>query len=142
MKKILFLMILVLTFSVYGKTRFTRIFFNQHEFTVELAETDSQKAIGLMFRKSIPEDFGMLFLYSDEDYRAMWMKNTLIPLDLVFINSQKEIVDIIQEVPPCKKDPCESYISKEKARFVLELNSGTAKKIELKIGDRIFFILE
>ena len=127
--------------NLFSGTGFITVFLGDEEFVVEIAETDKEKAFGLMYRKEIPDNFGMLFIYSKEDFRGMWMKNTLISLDLIFLNSQKEIVEIINNVPPCIKDPCQSYISGKKAKYVLELKGNRSKELDLKEGDRIFFIL-
>ncbi len=136
------ILILFLFVNIYSsEMRFIKLFIHDFEFNVEVAETEEQKMKGLMFRKSIPKDYGMIFIYEDEDFRAMWMKNTLIPLDLVFLNAEREVVQIIPDVPPCKNDPCETYPSKKKAKFVLELNAGMSKRMKLKSGDIIFFIL-
>jgi uncharacterized membrane protein (UPF0127 family) len=66
------------------------------------------------------------------------MKNTLIPLDIIFLNRERQIVDMFVSVPPCCGDPCPSYTSMFPARYVLEINGGLAKKLKLKIGDKIF----
>ncbi len=136
------ILIFIVGIMLMGNQKFITVIIGEHEFIVEVADTNKKKAVGLMFRKEIPDNFGMLFLYPDEDFRAMWMKNTLIYLDLVFLNSDKEIVDIKVNVPPCKNDPCETYISKVKARYVLELKGNTSKKLNITTGDRVFFILE
>lgn len=130
----------IFTNSLSG-SGFITIFIADEKFMVEIAETNKEKAIGLMYRKEIPDNFGMLFIYSSEDFRGMWMKNTLVNLDLIFLNSQKEIVEIIKNVPPCVEDPCQSYISGKKAKYVLELKGNRSKELDLKEGDRIFFIL-
>ena len=141
-RSILLLIIIFLSATKLISTpQFISIFIGTDEFLVEIADTDKKKALGLMFRKEIPDNFGMLFVYSEEDYRGIWMKNTLINLDLIYLNSAKEIVEIIYNVPPCKKDPCETYISEDKAQYVLELKGNRAKSLNLKKGDRIFFIL-
>ncbi|MCK5004435.1 MAG: DUF192 domain-containing protein [Candidatus Aminicenantes bacterium] len=140
--KILLITMLAIVFSnLFSGSGFTTIFLGDEEFVVEIAETNREKALGLMYRKEIPDNFGMLFIYSNEDFRGMWMKNTLVNLDLIFLNSQKEIVEIIHNVPPCVKDPCKSYISEKKAKYVLELKGNRSKKLNLNEGDRIFFIL-
>ena len=123
-----------------AETRFISLFIGQEEFVVEIAETEEKKMTGLMYRKSIPDNFGMLFFYQNEDFRGMWMKNTLIHLDLIYLSSNREIVDIHINVPPCKKEPCKTYISKKKAKYVLELKGNRSKELKLKIGDSLFFI--
>lgn len=120
---------------------FITMFIGGDEFVVEVAKTDREKALGLMYRKEIPDNFGMLFIYPNEDHIGMWMKNTLVSLDLIFLNSRKEIVEILHNVPPCEKDPCRSYISGKKAKYVLELKGKRSEELDLNTGDRIFFIL-
>ncbi len=143
MKNVIFLVVLltILSSGLFSGAGFTSIFIGDEEFVVEIAESNGEKALGLMYRKDIPDNFGMLFVYSIEDFRGMWMKNTLVSLDLIFLNSKKEIVEIIKNVPPCEKDPCKSYISKKKARYVLELKGNRSEDLNLIEGDRIFFIL-
>jgi len=143
MKSMILTVLIIFTMSInsMSATKFISVFIANKEFIVEIADTEKKKATGLMFRESIPAHFGMLFLYSNEDYRGMWMKNTLINLDLIFLNKNKEIVDIKHNVPPCKNDPCKTYISKSKAQYVLELKGNKSKELDLKEGDRVFFIL-
>ena len=106
---------------------------------VEVAKTSSQKSKGLMYRKELPQNEGMLFPFSYEGPHSFWMKNTLIPLDIVWLNSQKEVVHIEHSVPPCKKAPCPGYSSPYKARYVIELNGGWSIENGLKLGDRLSF---
>lgn len=90
---------------------------------IEIAQTPEEKAKGLMSRDSLCGNCGMLFIFEDDDYRTFWMKNTPIPLDLVFINSEMEAVDVLHTVP-CYTEECPSYTSKDKAKYVLEVNAG------------------
>jgi uncharacterized membrane protein (UPF0127 family) len=106
----------------------------------ELAYTDANRARGLMFRESLPEDAGMLFVFSSLDSHLFWMKNTLIPLDIFWLNERKEVVYIVT-VPPCKGDPCESYGPLQKALYVLELNAGFAKQHKIQIGSQMEFAI-
>lgn len=115
------------------------IFSNGVKIKVEIAKTEEERAIGLMFRHSIPQDYGMLFIFEKEDYQSFWMKNCFFPLDIIFFNSSFMIVDIKEEFEPCGADPCPTYTSKEKAIYVLEVNSGFCKKNGLKIGDKANF---
>jgi len=141
LKVFLFWMVIRSVILPYSPPRFIPVLIGGEEFQVEIADTDKKKTLGLMFRKSIPDHYGMLFVYSREDYRGIWMKNTLIHLDLIFLNSSREIVRIFHNVPPCKQDPCKTYIPEEKAQYVLEIKGKRAKSLNLKTGDRIFFIL-
>jgi len=95
--------------------------------SVELAQTDQERALGLMFRDVLPANQGMLFLFDQEDYLPFWMKNTLISLDLVWLDQKGTVVDVRASAPPCKLDPCPSYKPKKPARYVLELLAGTAQ---------------
>ncbi len=140
-KHILGLILYFVLFNIISGSGFITMFIGSEKFNVEIARTGKEKSVGLMYRKGIPDNYGMLFVYSDEDIRGMWMKNTLINLDLIFLNSKKEVVEIIADVPPCLKDPCKSYISEYKAKYVLELKGQIAKELKLKTGDTIFFIL-
>ncbi|MDR0650473.1 MAG: DUF192 domain-containing protein [Candidatus Peribacteria bacterium] len=80
-----------------------------------------------MFRKYLPEDAGMLFIFPTEQQYSFWMKNTLIPLDMLRLNADFQIVDL-QEAQPCTTDLCPSYVPISEAQYVLELNQGMSKK--------------
>ena len=103
---------------------------------VEIADTNEERAKGLMFRESLPENQGMLFVFEQPDRYGFWMKNTLIPLEMIFIDKNKKIVDIIHAVP-CKQDPCISYIPKAAALYVVEVNEGYCAKYKISIGDSV-----
>jgi len=103
---------------------------------VELAVTPEEKAKGLMHREYLDENKGMLFIFEDEKAPSFWMKNTLIPLDMIFINSDNKIVDILI-AEPCKKDPCKSYMPKADAKYVLEVNAGFSERHNANIGDEV-----
>jgi uncharacterized membrane protein (UPF0127 family) len=79
----------------------------------------------------------MLFAYDDEETRRFWMKNTLIPLDMVFFDSSSKIIDIKENVPPCKQEECPTYPSREPAQYVLEVNAGFVQEKGIKLGDRL-----
>lgn len=104
--------------------------------SVEVPETPAEMARGLMHREYLAEDSGMLFVFDKEKKHSFWMKNTLIPLDMIFINSENTIADILA-AEPCKEDPCKSYIPKAEAKYVLEVNAGYAEKHNIQIGDEI-----
>ncbi len=107
----------------------------RHEFKVELAVTPEQRAQGLMYRRSMAADAGMLFDYSRRPGRAsMWMKNTFIPLDMLFIKADGEIESIAARTVP---HSLESISSRGPVRAVLELNGGTAERLGIKPGDRV-----
>src|SRR5438477_8199552 len=107
-----------------------------HKFTVELAATPGQMEQGLMFRKSMAPDAGMLFDYRAPSMAAMWMKNTLIPLDMLFVDQQGRIINIHERAVPGSLDP---IAAAGPARAVIELNGGTAAHLGIKPGDRVTF---
>ena len=107
----------------------------RHEFTVELALTPQQRSQGLMYRRSMAADAGMLFDFGPHGGRAsMWMKNTYIPLDMLFIRGDGTIESIAARTVP---HSLESIASKGRVRYVLELNGGTASRLAIKPGDRV-----
>jgi uncharacterized membrane protein (UPF0127 family) len=108
----------------------------EHSFNVEVATTNQERAIGLMFRRSLPADAGMLFLYDRAQPAAMWMKNTLIPLDMVFIAADGKVHRIEQNTEPFST---ELISSEGPVVGVLELNGGAAAKIGLKRGDIVVY---
>jgi YVTN family beta-propeller protein len=109
------------------------------EVYVDIANDRLELARGLMFQENLESNNGMLFVYDDEDTRNFTMKNTLITLDMLFIDSNLTIVDIKENVPPCIEinDRCPSYVSKEPAKFVLEVNAGFVKNNRVSLGDRL-----
>ncbi len=106
----------------------------RNDFTVELALTDRQQQQGLMFRRNMAPDAGMLFDYITPTRITMWMKNTYIPLDMIFIGADGKVVDIAERAVP----QSETIIpTKVPARAVLELNGGTAQRLGIKVGDAV-----
>ena len=107
-----------------------------HKFTVELATTPVQMEQGLMFRRSMPPDAGMLFDYAAPSMAMMWMKNTLIPLDMLFVDADGRIVNIHERAVP---GSLETIAAAAPARAVIELNGGTAARLSIRPGDRVLF---
>ena len=105
-----------------------------HRFKVELAETPAQMTQGLMFRTSLPPDAGMLFDYKQPTAATMWMRNTLIPLDMLFVDAQGRIVNIHQRAVPQSLDVIAAAAP---VRAVIELNGGTTSRLGIEAGDRV-----
>jgi uncharacterized membrane protein (UPF0127 family) len=106
----------------------------RHRIEVELALTGAQHAQGLMYRRSLAQDAGMLFLYSGAGTLSMWMKNTPVPLDMIFIAPDGRIVDIVERTVPYS---LETISSRFPASAVLEVNGGTVAQLGIQPGDRI-----
>ena len=104
-----------------------------HNFTIELALTGAQMEQGLMFRHSLAPDAGMLFDFGAATNVTMWMKNTFIPLDMLFLDGNGRILDIHQRAVPQSLD---MISAKAPARYVIELNGGTAERLGIEPGDR------
>jgi uncharacterized membrane protein (UPF0127 family) len=105
-----------------------------HRFTVEVAQTPEQMEQGLMFRRTMPPDAGMLFIYNTPTVATMWMRNTLIPLDMLFVDGQGRIVNIHQRAVPQTLDVIAAGAP---VRAVIELNGGTAARLGIAPGDRV-----
>lgn len=104
---------------------------------VEVADEPSELRKGLMYRESLDEDRGMLFIFENVNYHTFWMKNTRIPLDMLWIGEDWKIVDIKENVPPCDTPTCPNYLPASLARYVLEVNAGWVKKNGISIGDYV-----
>ena len=108
----------------------------QFPFDIELALTQPQMAQGLMYRRTLAVDAGMLFDYGDPQPIAMWMKNTLIPLDMIFIAKDGKVVDLHERAVPLSLDTIESKVP---AKAVMEVNAGTIARLGIRIGDTVHY---
>ena len=117
----------------------SRVCFDKHCLTVEAASDDATRMRGLQGRTSLAPDTGMLFVFSEEDVRNFWMKDTLIPLDMIWLDGSKRVVDVKTNVPPCIKDPCPVYVPSQKALYVLEANANYAQTHGVRLGDQAIF---
>jgi hypothetical protein len=106
-------------------------------FEVELAADDASRARGLMFRDQLPANHGMLFVFERPAIQTFWMKNTHLPLDILYFDPEYKLINVQQRVPPCRSagDDCPLYPSTAPAQYVLELNAGTADALGVKPGD-------
>ncbi len=101
---------------------------------IEIADTPEKRTMGMMYRNSLEENQGMLFVFPQEDYQSFWMKNTPVPLDMIFVGAKNEIVTIHENTTPYSP---QSYSSTKPAQFVVEVNAGFVEKHGIAIGDRI-----
>jgi uncharacterized membrane protein (UPF0127 family) len=106
----------------------------KRDFTVEVALTPPQQAQGLMFRREMAADAGMLFVFPESREQTFWMKNTYLPLDMIFIKPDGTILSIAERAVPLTETPVPSHGS---AKAVLELNGGTAARLGIKPGDKV-----
>jgi len=118
-----------------------RVCFIEHCFEVELALTKEEHAKGLMYRRELEPDRGMLFIFQEEDYYNFWMMNTYVTLDIIWIDSEKKIVYISRDSKPCTDSLCPTISPGKKAQYVLEITSGAADQVGLQIGDKLTFEL-
>lgn len=109
--------------------------------TVEVMETDEDRARGVMFRESLPLDRGLLFVFDAPSRHALWMKNCKFPIDMVWLDAAGKVVHVAAEVPPCTKEPCPIYEPDRLALYVVEINAGQARREKVTIGARLEFSL-
>lgn len=107
--------------------------------TLELALTDEERALGLMFRDVVPPDTGMLFIFPQDGIWPFWMKDTLVSLDLIWLDASGTVVEIRPAAPPCKLDPCPSFTPVAQARAVLEMVAGSVATHGIKPGVTLRF---
>lgn len=107
---------------------------NKPTFQVEIADTEAKREEGLMFRKEMAQDKGMLFIFQDDLPRSFWMKNTLIPLDMIFVDAKGKVVAIQYDAEPCNVPVCSIYGSGVAARYVVELNAGVTDLKHIVVG--------
>jgi len=108
----------------------------RHAFRIELALSPKQQQQGLMFRRELAADAGMLFIYRPRQVISMWMRNTLVPLDMLFIAEDGVVVKIVERTVPLS---LATISSDRSVRAVLELNGGTAARLDLAPGDRVLY---
>jgi uncharacterized membrane protein (UPF0127 family) len=107
----------------------------------EVMVKDEDRAMGLMFRPSLPLDRGMLFVFDEPDFHGIWMKNCKFPIDIVWLDENHKVVQVAESVPPCTKDPCPAYSPLRRAAYVVEMNSGQARKEKVLLGSALEFTL-
>ena len=108
---------------------------------VEVMVKDQDRQMGLMFRPSLPEDRGMLFVFDGLDFHGIWMKNCRFPIDIVWLDEERKIVHVAEAVPPCKAEPCPVYNPLRRAAYVVELNAGQARREKAVVGAPLGFTL-
>ncbi|MFH1413380.1 MAG: DUF192 domain-containing protein [Candidatus Omnitrophota bacterium] len=138
LRTVLFLAIFFIFSSSFAGEVIKEACFKDVCIQAEVADNDLSRRKGLMFKESLSSDQGMLFIFDNEDIHSFWMKNMKFPLDIIWISEDKRTVYIKTDVEPCK-EVCNTMIPKEKAKYVLEVNSGFVDTQEIKIGDQVSF---
>jgi uncharacterized membrane protein (UPF0127 family) len=105
----------------------------------EVMVNDEDRAMGLMFRPSLPLDRGMIFIFETADFHSIWMKNCKFPIDILWLDEAKKVVHVAESVPPCKADPCPVYSPMRRAWYVIELNAGQAGREGAVVGATVRF---
>lgn len=134
---IFILVILALFIRFYPQDK--KACFKERCFKVEIEDNDHDRSIGLMYREKLASDRGMLFIFDYEDRYSFWMRNTSIPLDMIWFDKDKKVVYIKEGAQPCGEGLCETIKPDKKALYVLEINADKVKVIGLKVGDSIQF---
>ena len=140
--QIFFLFLIMAISSCVPQKLKNQVCFKQHCCDVEIVSNEADRERGLQFRKSMGANEGMLFVFPHEEQYAFWMKDTYIPLDIIWLDYAKRVVHVEENVPPCRIAPCPTYRPADNALYVLEVNAGYAKKIGLKAGDVAEFRLK
>ena len=112
---------------------------NGTKFFVEVADTDQLREQGLMHRDHLAKDRGMRFVFEHEQIWAFWMKNTLIPLDVLWLDAEGRIVDVAEGMQPCEATPCPLYHPDQASSFALEIAAGRYAEEKLQLGMRLSF---
>ncbi len=129
--------VLLIIFAVSIKQDVNYVRINNQDIRVEIADSADERERGLMFRESLDEKTGMLFIFDDSGVLNFWMKNTLIPLDIIFIDEDWRIINIARNALPCRQEPCAYYSSEIPAKYVLEINGREADKLGIKDRDEV-----
>lgn len=141
MKKNLFLyfIFMVILATGFGCNKEPRVSIRSASLRVELAQTSEELQRGLQYRDSLPKDQGMLFIFPQNVEAMFWMKNTLFPIDILWIDENRKIIHIEKNVPPCFEQICPTYGPKESVLYVLEANPGFADAHGIAVGDEAVF---
>ena len=107
---------------------------NKEKLTIEIADNEAETTQGLMYRRTMPDSCGMVFIFADSQPRNFWMKNTYLPLDILFLDESKKIVTIQANRTPFSEEQIPSF---ENAKYVLEVNAGYCKRKEIEKGDMV-----
>lgn len=144
--KIVLGLIILLVVSIFIIKKMTKFSSNQTQIChqnqclqIEIADSLEERTRGLMHRTELADNQGMLFIFDQPDYHAFWMKNTLIGLDIIWLDNDLKVVWIESSAQPCQNDQCPTFTPKKSAKYVLEINAGMSDKFDIKIGSQLQF---
>ena len=127
----------LISFYTFSNEKIEVSIYNKNiTFNVEIAKTIEERRTGLMYRKKLLNNEGMLFIFPREKIIQLWMKNTYIPLDVIFISKNKVIVDIKKNMEKLSETIVKSKV---RSRYALEFNAGLINKLDIEIGDKVLF---
>ena len=124
------------SFAKEGELFFLKNGIKAKKIDIEIAENEEERNKGLMFRSYLPDTTGMLFIFEKETPQNFWMKNTIIPLDIIYVDAEKKIISITKNTNPYSEEVIPSYGD---AQYVIEVNTGFTEKHNIQIGDEISF---
>lgn len=124
-----------------GSVKKNEVCFKNQCVDVEIAYKEDDLIRGLQFRRSMAPKHGMLFVFSESRRQGFWMKNTLIPLDIIWMDGSHRVTFIAADVPPCAGNQCPSYIPDKESLYVLEVNAGEAAALGVRPGDQARFYI-
>ena len=145
-RKILFLIFVILLIAIGSlvfvlKTKKNKVCLKSNCYFVEIARTQEEKERGLMDRNNLGKNEGMLFINDQEGIYPFWMKNVLIPLDIIWFNKSKEVVFMAISAEPCK-DECQLIYPDQNAQYILEVNAGEINRMNLQLGNKAEFNID
>ena len=143
MFKTIYLICIIISFPIFSQNlNYIKTCIKDHCFDARIADNPIRRKKGLMGEMRLPEKEGMLFIFPQEETPSFWMKDTLIPLDILFINDNDLVVYMVKHAQPCKTENCPVYTTTRKASKVLEINGGMSKKLDLHVGDPVVYFIE
>lgn len=135
MKKIFLCAAVFFPLFIYAADSFQEIRIKNISLKTEIADTPFKRQQGLMNRETLADNTGMLFIFKEEGRYSFWMKNMRFALDIIWINEQKKIVELSENIPPCWAADCPIFQPQEKIKYTLEVTSGFIDKNKIKVGD-------
>ena len=127
----------MVNYSCVRRMKYKKINIGKASIRAEVADSFFKKVKGLMFRKSLRKNKGMLLVFSREDYHPIWMFGMRFPIDIIWIDERMRVVNIVENSKPCLF--CKTYFPKKKAKYVLEVNAGFVEKYKIRIGLKVDF---